>query len=108
MAMLSHIVQFQRKLTPELRTEQPHFTEEKNDLSCSIKVLRNRHQNPKFPVGREKKGYSIEASSRVLEGGTKGTRIRELVSQHARMREAAGGTGLTSFATIQEKPPALL
>ena len=30
MAMLSHIVQFQRKLTPELRTEQPHFTEEKN------------------------------------------------------------------------------
>lgn len=28
--MLSHIVQFQRKMTPGLRTEQPHFTEEIN------------------------------------------------------------------------------
>lgn len=41
--------------------------------------------------------YYIEASSRVLEGGPKGRRIRELVSQHVRMREAAGGAGLTSF-----------
>lgn len=32
MAMLSHTVQFQRKMTPELRTEQPHFTEEKNGV----------------------------------------------------------------------------
>ena len=30
MVMLSHTVQFQRKMTPGLRTEQPHFTEEIN------------------------------------------------------------------------------
>ena len=58
--MLSHAVQFQRKMTPGLRTEQPHFTEEINGglesemSSCVLKLLRNRYQNPKFPVWRGK------------------------------------------------------
>ena len=49
MVMLSHAVQFQRKMTPGLRTEQPHFTEEINGglesemSSCVLKLLRNRY-----------------------------------------------------------------